>query len=140
LEEVIITSEDNNDFQPISSSNVISINAKFAAQVPQSAEPDVFRTMQMLPGVTATNELSSGLYINGGTANQNLVLFDGIPIYHVDHFLVISVPLTLSLFKPCDCLKEDSMLNMEDELQAWLNLLARMGIQKKRVAISRLTY
>ncbi len=86
LEEVIITSEDNNDFQPISSSNVISINAKFAAQVPQSAEPDVFRTMQMLPGVTATNELSSGLYINGGTANQNLVLFDGIPIYHVDHF------------------------------------------------------
>ena len=86
LKEVIVSADDNKDFQTVASANTIAINPTFAAQVPQSAEPDVFRTMQMLPGITATNELSSGLYINGGTATQNLVLFDGIPIYHVDHF------------------------------------------------------
>jgi hypothetical protein len=44
------------------------------------------RSFQLLPGISATNESSSGLYVRGGTPDQNLVLFDGMTIYHVDHF------------------------------------------------------
>lgn len=49
-------------------------------------EPDVFRTLQWLPGVSATEESSNGLFIRGGTPDQNLVLIDGIPIYNTGHF------------------------------------------------------
>ena len=38
------------------------------------------------PGVSGTNESSSGLYVRGGTPDQNLVLLDGFTVYHVDHF------------------------------------------------------
>ncbi len=42
-----------------------------------------------MPGISATNEASAGLYIRGGTPDQNLVLFDGFTIYDVDHFFGI---------------------------------------------------
>ena len=49
-------------------------------------EKDIFRALQLLPGISGTNESSSGLYIRGGTPDQNLVLLDGFTVYHVDHF------------------------------------------------------
>jgi ferric enterobactin receptor len=38
-----------------------------------------------MPGVSASNESSSGLYVRGGTPDQTLVLYDGFTVYHVDH-------------------------------------------------------
>ena len=45
----------------------------------------LFRSLQLLPGVSGSNESSSGLYVRGGTPDQNLILFDGFTVYHVDH-------------------------------------------------------
>lgn len=55
------------------------------ATLPSFGEKDVFRSLQLLPGVSGSNEASSGLYVRGGTPDQNLVLFDGFTVYHVDH-------------------------------------------------------
>jgi len=38
-----------------------------------------------MPGVSAANESSAGLYVRGSTPDQSLVLYDGFTIYHVDH-------------------------------------------------------
>ena len=40
----------------------------------------------MLPGISSASDGESGLYVRGGTPDQNLVLFDGMTIYHIDHF------------------------------------------------------
>ena len=56
------------------------------AVLPSIGEVDVFRSLQLLPGISGTRESSSGLYVRGGTPDQNLVLLDGITVYHVDHF------------------------------------------------------
>jgi hypothetical protein len=52
-------------------------------------EVDLFRSLQLLPGVSGTNDATSGLYVRGGTPDQNLVLLDGMTVYHVDHFFGI---------------------------------------------------
>ena len=49
-------------------------------------EVDIFRSLQLLPGVSGTNESSAGLFVRGGTPDQNLVLLDGMTVYKVDHF------------------------------------------------------
>lgn len=54
--------------------------------MPNIGEVDVFRSLQLLPGISGASDGSSGLYVRGGTPDQNLVLFDGMTIYHVDHF------------------------------------------------------
>ena len=55
------------------------------ASLPSLGERDIFRTMQLLPGVSGSNETSSGLYVRGGTPDQTLVTYDGFTVYHVDH-------------------------------------------------------
>ena len=48
-------------------------------------EPDVMKTIQMLPGVQAGTQGSAGIYVRGGGPDENLILLDGIPLYNVDH-------------------------------------------------------
>ncbi|WP_084362735.1 carboxypeptidase-like regulatory domain-containing protein [Roseivirga echinicomitans] len=87
LEDVLVESEkETNDFKSEEQAGKFTMNPAIAQKTPSVGEEDVFRTLQLLPGVNATNEASSGLSINGGTSNQNLVLFDGFTVYHVDHF------------------------------------------------------
>ncbi len=64
----------------------VKISPKLIEKLPNLGEVDVMRSFQLLPGISGTNESSSGLYVRGGTPDQNLILFDGMTIYHVDHF------------------------------------------------------
>jgi len=50
-------------------------------------EVDVLKTLQLLPGVQSGGEGQSGLYVRGGSPDQNLVLLDGVPVYNVSHLL-----------------------------------------------------
>ncbi|MEN1784561.1 MAG: TonB-dependent receptor [Bacteroidota bacterium] len=50
------------------------------------AEPDVLQNLQLLPGVESPGETASGLYVRGGSPDQNLVLWDGIKMYNTNHF------------------------------------------------------
>lgn len=63
----------------------LAINPAQLTAIPSLGERDVFRSLQLLPGVSGSNESSSGLYVRGGTPDQNLVLFDGFTVYQVDH-------------------------------------------------------
>ena len=49
--------------------------------------PDVIKTLQLLPGVSAGTELMSSLYVHGGDGSDNLFLLDGVPVYQVSHLL-----------------------------------------------------
>lgn len=64
----------------------ITLSPRQLSSLPSIGEVDVFRTLQLLPGISGVSDGSSGLYVRGGTPGQNLVLFDGMTIYHVDHF------------------------------------------------------
>ncbi len=48
-------------------------------------ESDLVKALQFLPGVQSGNEGSSGLYVRGGSPDQNLILLDGVPLYYVNH-------------------------------------------------------
>lgn len=63
----------------------IAMPARVMAGVPSVGEPDVVRVVQLLPGVVARNDFNTGLNVRGGSADQNLVLLDGIPIYNPFH-------------------------------------------------------
>ncbi len=42
---------------------------------------NVFRTLQTLPGVTATDDFGSRLAVRGGTPDQNLTMMDGVEVH-----------------------------------------------------------
>ena len=48
-------------------------------------EKDVFKSLQLLPGVANPREGFGGLFVRGGTPGQNLILLDGAPVYNAFH-------------------------------------------------------
>jgi len=56
-------------------------------QIPGFVEQDLFRSLQMLPGVVSVSDFTSALYIRGGTMDQNLILLDGVTVYNPYHLL-----------------------------------------------------
>jgi hypothetical protein len=63
----------------------VQITARAAEGVPKLAEADIIRAVQLLPGVEARNDFSTGMNVRGGEADQNLILLDGYPIYNPFH-------------------------------------------------------
>lgn len=86
LQEVVVTANANKIFDASGGTSVTTLSTKQIAVLPSIGEPDIFRSLQMLPGVSSTSENSSGLFIRGGTPDQNLTLLDGMTVYKVDHF------------------------------------------------------
>ena len=57
--------------------------------VPVVAEADPVRAVDALPGVTRVSEIGASFNVRGGSADQNLVLLDGVPIFNPFHMLGI---------------------------------------------------
>lgn len=58
-----------------------AINSRLAT----FCESDVLKQLQTIPGVRAGVEGSAGIYVRGGSPDQNLILIDGVPIYNTGH-------------------------------------------------------
>ncbi len=86
LAEVIVVAANEDQLLKASSGiSQISVSPAQLNYLPSFGEKDVFRSLQLLPGISGTQENSSGLFVRGGTPDQNLILFDGFTVYHVDH-------------------------------------------------------
>ncbi|MEM6878899.1 MAG: TonB-dependent receptor plug domain-containing protein [Bacteroidota bacterium] len=54
--------------------------------LPGWGEPDLLRSLQLLPGISSPDGTASNLQIRGSNSDQNLILWDGITIYQSGHF------------------------------------------------------
>ena len=50
-------------------------------------ERDIIKTLQLLPGVKSSSEGTSGFFVRGGSADQNMILLDEAPVYNATHLL-----------------------------------------------------
>ena len=63
-------------------------------------EIDILKTIQLLPGIQSGGEGTTGFFVRGGAADQNLILLDEAPVYNPSHFLGF-----FSVFNP-DAIKD----------------------------------
>jgi len=90
LEEVVITFKHQPQIELFesarSSTNLLS--PKDVSAIPVlGGEADLIKVLQLLPGTVKGVEGSSDLFVRGGAADQNLVLFDGTTVYNTSHLL-----------------------------------------------------
>jgi outer membrane receptor protein involved in Fe transport len=84
-EEVVVTGEEEGEaIERQIGTDRLSTAA--ITQLPSVLQPDVFRSLSLLPGVTTASDYSSNLYIRGGGPDQTLVLLDGTTVYNPTHF------------------------------------------------------
>ncbi|WP_340063477.1 TonB-dependent receptor [Ascidiimonas aurantiaca] len=88
LEEVVVTSEIERNTAGIQTNemSVVSLRSETIKKLPAIlGEPDVLKSIQLLPGVSSVNDAANGFNVRGGSADQNLVLLDESIIYNASH-------------------------------------------------------
>lgn len=86
IDAVNIVAEKAENIAESSRVSSISLSPQAIKKVPvMFGESDVLKVLQLLPGVKPGMEGTSGLYVRGGSPDQNLILLDGTPLYNVSH-------------------------------------------------------
>lgn len=94
LEEVVVSGQRTPDQSQHGES--VNLPIQELKQIPALlGETDIFRAMALTPGVQTGAEGSVGLFVRGGSPDQNLILFDGTPMYNTSHLFGF-----LSVFNP----------------------------------------
>ena len=82
LQEVVVADNKRQTIQ----TGVISMKISQIQNTPVlMGEADLLKTIQLLPGIKSGTEGTSGLYVRGGSPDQNLIMLDGVPIYNSSH-------------------------------------------------------
>ena len=86
LEEVIITDKFSNRISQVPQMSQIEIPVDQARKIPSLlGEKDMFKVIQLMPGVQSGTEGSSGFYVRGGSTDQNLIILDDAIVYNANH-------------------------------------------------------
>lgn len=85
IEEVVVTAEEQ-EAEAARDLGISQLPARLVRELPSVLEPDVFRSLQLLPGIAQASDFSSGLYIRGGSPDQTLILLDRTTVYNPSHF------------------------------------------------------
>lgn len=111
--------------------SMIKITPKKIEQLPNIGEKDILRSFQLMPGISAANESSSGLYVRGGTPDQNLVYFDGFTVYHVDHLYGFFSAFNANALKDVQVYKGGFESRFGGRLSSVTEITGKEGNQKK---------
>lgn len=106
---------------------------------PQLAEPDLFRTIQMLPGVATLSDFSAGLYVRGGSPDQNLILLDHIDVYNPNHLFGFFSSFNTDAIKSVELLKGGFPVMYGGRLSSVLNVINKEGNREKFQGVARLS-
>lgn len=87
LEEVVVTDTKNNKIvnNEVGSQSLSVLAIKQMPAV--MGEPDLVKSLQLLPGIQTSNEGTTNLSVRGGSFDQNLFLLDDAPVYNPSHAL-----------------------------------------------------
>ena len=127
LNEVVIAANSNKFLQANTEISKHQISTKQINLMPSIGEVDIFRSLQLLPGVSGTSESTSGLHIRGWSPEQNLVLLDGIKVYNVEHFFGFFSAFNANAIKNVDLYKGAFPARYGGRLSGVIDMLGKTG-------------
>lgn len=131
--EVVVTERARRELSEINSS-VHVMDVAEVRSIPSVLQPDIFRAIQVLPGVVSTSDVNTHFYVRGGAGDQNLIMLDGMKIYNPFHAFGI-----FSMFDP-DIIKTTEVYTgafppgFGGRLSSVVNMLSRDGNRKEYAA------
>jgi len=131
LKKVIVSAEKASNVKR-TEMGVQKIDIKTIKQVPVIfGEADALRVIMTLPGVKTVGEASTGLNVRGGSADQNLVLFNDATIYNTAHFFGMFSVFNPELVKDVELYKSSIPAKFGGRLSSVLDINSREGNKKE---------
>ena len=128
LAEVVVSAEKHNAnvVKPDMSVEKLSIKTIKAAPA-FLGEVDVLKVIQLLPGVQATSEGTSGFSVRGGSYDQNLILLDEAAVYNASHLMGFFSVFNNDAIKDVTLYKGDIPASFGGRLSSLLDIRTKDG-------------
>ena len=94
-------------------------------------ELDIIKVVQLLPGVTKGGEGTSGMFVRGGDADQNLVLLDEATVYNISHLFGFFSVFNADAIKDMSLIKGAFPANYGGRLSSVLDIRMKEGNKKQ---------
>ncbi len=133
LNVVVISAEQNNN-ENVENARMGVIDvpiAKIKSTPAILGEPDVLKVIQLLPGVQAGNEGTTGYYVRGGNADQNLVLLDEAVVYNPNHLFGLFSTFNTRALNNVDLIKGGFPAQYGGRLSSILDIKMKEGNNKE---------
>ncbi len=109
----------------------VELPVEYLERLPMlGGESDILRTLQLLPGVQQISEISSGLYVRGGSPDQNLTLLDEVVVYNPSHLAGFLSTFNSDAIKDITLLKGAFPAKYGGRLSSVLDLKMREGTKE----------
>ncbi len=132
MDEVVITSEAVDKNIRSSEMSTIKLSPKETKAIPVIlGEQDVLKTIQLLPGVSAGSEGSTGFYVRGGGADQNLIILDEAPVYNASHLMGFFSVFNSDAIKDVELYKGNAPAEYGGRLSSVLDIQMNDGNSKR---------
>ncbi len=129
-EEITVTADKELEKRQITVSK-INVPVDQIKDIRIGGESDVFRSLQKLPGVLSASQVSSGLYIRGGSPDQNLILLDGSTVYNAQHLFGFISTFNTEAVKDVELIKGGYPAEYGNRLSSVLNITQKDGNREK---------
>ncbi len=130
LEEIVITGEEA--IQEVTQMSKINVPIEQIKSMPAFlGEVDVLKVLQLLPGVQSGTEGSSGLYVRGGSPDQNLILLDGVPVYNASHLFGFFSVFNADAINKVDLIKGGFPARYGGRLSSVIDITMKEGNKEK---------
>ena len=90
-------------------------------------EADVMHAIQLLPGIQAANERSTGISVRGGSIDQNLFLLDDAPVFQISHLMGLFSVFNNDAVKDIKIYKGDIPANYGGRLSSVVDIRLKDG-------------
>ncbi|MDA3614145.1 TonB-dependent receptor plug domain-containing protein [Polluticaenibacter yanchengensis] len=111
---------------------VEKLNIETIKKIPSVfGEPDILRAITSLPGVKTVGEASTGFNVRGGSADQNLILFNDNTIYNPSHLFGMFSAFNPEIVKDIELYKSSMPARFGGRLASVLDVTSREGNKKK---------
>ena len=115
----------------IKTDNTITIDVLNSGILPGLIEPDILQKIQAIPGISSINETISNINIRGGSNDQNLLLWDGIKMYHSGHFFGLISAFNPYLIDKVTLTKNGTSSQYNDGVSGTINIASINEINEK---------
>ncbi len=125
--EVVVQGEAGTDLTERSVS-VQVLNPQEVQRLPSIAgQQDILRSLQILPGITSSSDVSAKFYVRGGAGDQNLILLDGMKIYNPFHAFGLFSVLDPGIVKSTEVYMGAYPAGFGNRLSSVVNIFSRDG-------------
>lgn len=96
-------------------------------RLPKGVETDVFRSLQFIPGVKSSGDVSARYYVRGGATNQNLTLLNGATVYNPFHALGMFSAIDPEMINSIEFYKGGFTSEFGGRLSSLMNIITKDG-------------